>query len=287
MMNVTHRRWMAPFLGAALILGCRSSSAENRDGSTPAPATAPGSSTEAGTASPVAETQAENAKAAPLQGELVYVTKVQAPFAILEGEVLAVTVAGNLPTPAWTLSGVEVTVDSGASRIQLTPRAKPPAEGVMSIQVLQPFEARAEVKGLALGSYGIQVRSKDQATPDPGRVDVLPKTTLVFARSRGGIAGLDRSYLVTTDQRGRATSSRASEPVEKRLDDAAFGELKTLVAQLGDQGRTAQSNRGADMRTHWIAWTTPQGLKLTIVDDGTLNESERAVLDRLGSAFSP
>jgi hypothetical protein len=158
---------------------------------------------------------------------------------------------------------------------------------VIAIQVLQPFETKAEVKGLALGSYGIQVRSKDQTTPDPGRVDVLPKTTLVFARSRGGIAGLDRSYLITTDQQGRATSSRAPELVEKRLDDAAFGELEALVAKLGDQGRTAQSPRGADMRTHWIAWTTPQGLRLTIVDDGTQNETERALLDRLGSAFSP
>src|SRR5262245_14477272 len=46
------------------------------------------------------ESQTADQKDASVQGELVYVTKIQAPFAVLEGEALPVTLMGNLPTPA-------------------------------------------------------------------------------------------------------------------------------------------------------------------------------------------
>jgi hypothetical protein len=285
-MGCLHRRWIGSCLGAALVLGCRSSSAENHDPSSPATVTAQTPASQDSVARAEGGGQTENAKAPSVAGELVYVTKVQAPFALLEGDVLTVTLAGNLPTPAWKLSGVDVSVDPRAGRIRLTPRATPPAEGTMSIQVLQPFDTKAEVKGLAAGSYTLQVESRDRAATAPARVDVLPKSALVFVRSRGGIAGLDRSCLVTTDQLARATSSRSPDPVEKRLDDAAFGDLKGLVAALGNEGRTAQSNRGADLRTHWIAWATPHGLVLTVVDDGTQNDAERALVERLSSLAS-
>ncbi|MFO0981576.1 MAG: hypothetical protein U1E76_07450 [Planctomycetota bacterium] len=220
-------------------------------------------------------------------GELVYVTGVRAPAAILSGETLVATVQGNLPTPAWKLTDVEVAVVAAPrpARIQLTPRAQPPEPGVISVQMLQPFERKAEVKDLAEGSYLIVARGRDQGSRGNQRVEVLPLNTVVFLHTQGGIAGIERSIRVTADKRARLESSRQTEPRERELDEAAYGAVLDALRALKSDARSQNSPRGADMIRYDLAWVVDHKLLLSNLDDGTLGDAERAVAARLDELF--
>lgn len=93
------------------------------------------------------------------KGSQVYVEDVTCGETITAGQELAVTVSGNLPSPAYSFEGFEVKVKKDV--IEITPVANYDP-GKMVAQVLVPFEEVCKVGNLKPGTYSLQVNSRTE-----------------------------------------------------------------------------------------------------------------------------
>lgn len=96
----------------------------------------------------------KDAKGAPTDRQPVYVDDVAAPATVPAGAAIEVKVNGNLPTPAWEITDVEI--EKGDRHVTIT------IYGVLTsdapgIQVLAPFSRTVPVSGLEPGSWTIEV----------------------------------------------------------------------------------------------------------------------------------
>lgn len=97
---------------------------------------------------------AKEAKGGPADRQPVYIDDVSAPASAAAGTDVTVTVSGNLPTPAWEITDVEVKKDAGHVTITIWGVLKDDRPG---IQVLQPFSRAVPVEGLEPGNWTIEV----------------------------------------------------------------------------------------------------------------------------------
>ena len=99
----------------------------------------------------------------PERRQPVYIDAVKAPAEIQSGKTLEVTVDGNLPTPAWKIADVEIKKEGSTVRIVIWGELED--EGP-TIQMLEPFTRKVEVKDLTPGQWTVVVSghgdTKDQ-----------------------------------------------------------------------------------------------------------------------------
>jgi hypothetical protein len=96
----------------------------------------------------------KDAKGDPVDKQPVYVDDVSAPASAPSGAAVNVLVNGNLPTPAWEITDVDIQKDDRHVRITIWGVLKDERPG---IQVLQPFTRTVPVTGLEPGTWTIEV----------------------------------------------------------------------------------------------------------------------------------
>ena len=96
----------------------------------------------------------KDAKGAPRDRQPVYVDDVAAPPSVKAGGTLEVVVNGNLATPAWAITDVEIKKGDRTVTITLWSTLTTDAPG---IQVLEPFSRTVPVKDLSPGTWTIEV----------------------------------------------------------------------------------------------------------------------------------
>jgi hypothetical protein len=101
----------------------------------------------------------------------IYVETVDSKSLISKGEVLEVTVKGNLPSPAYTFDRFDVQVKGNV--IEITPLAKLDPNKIVA-QVLVPFEEVCKIQKLKAGTYEIKVNSRVETVKVEKSVKVEP-----------------------------------------------------------------------------------------------------------------
>lgn len=99
----------------------------------------------------------------------IYVEEVAAKESIAKTEVLAVTVKGNLPSPAYTFEHFDIKVRGNV--IEITPLAKHETNKLVA-QVLVPFEQVCRVGNLKPGKYEIKVKGRTRTIEPEQTVEV-------------------------------------------------------------------------------------------------------------------
>jgi hypothetical protein len=97
---------------------------------------------------------ARDAEAAKPSGQPIYVDEVSAPATVSAGEVVDVTIEGNMPTPAWEIHNVQIERAAHKVTVTLWCRLKDHSPG---IQMLAPVTRKVPIDKLAKGDWTIAV----------------------------------------------------------------------------------------------------------------------------------
>jgi hypothetical protein len=206
------------------------------------------------------------------------VLRYSAPEQIEGDEALPIAIEGQHPNPGWKVFafGLEPGGPDGRS-VVITPRARPPMPGGLTVEQIEPFTARALLRGLPPGEHFVEVHGEGGLAGPPLRVRVRPGGVLARLHVTGGILGLDET--VTLFKNG-VVGIEANRPERKSLSYAAprpFADARRLVTALPPLGGVGVSP-GSDLMTYELTWRVGEQWLSARGDDGNLSgEMRRAI----------
>jgi hypothetical protein len=215
------------------------------------------------------------------------VTSFTAPARCAGDEPLVVHIEGSHPQPGWKVFafGMQAAGEDGRTLV-LSPRAKPPMPGGVSVQQVDPYVAEARILGLPPGRYRIAVEGAQGPAATPVEVEITPGGVLAELTTRGGILGLDER--VTLFENG-VVEVRSNRPERHSMAFNAprpFAEARALLSRLPAIAPTVASP-GADLFKYALRWRAPEGWREVQADDGNARGELRAAIDAVRALTQP
>jgi polyisoprenoid-binding protein YceI len=201
------------------------------------------------------------------------------PYA-LEGDAVALEIAGRFPTPGFELAGFDITADAAdPTRLTITPLAKPPSG--IAAQVLSPFRATANLSALRVGASSIEVRGRDPTTPRT-RTGVLVLPRNVFVLWDSGASGERRTIALLSDGRIVVLSESRSIPRVELAPVDLCAAIETKVRALPPEGEYADARLNAA-----LVWMSRGELAVARRHAPDLERPVREIVDLLEALAKP